>query len=513
MKQSRTKLAMKNVSVTGLVTFLSFPIQFINRFFMVRYLGMAYLGITSLYANILSVLSLTDLGVGTAIIFMMYQPLEDGDHRKLSILMRYYRNIYYGIAIIIFVVGLIITPFLHIFLGTQITYPHVYLLFLIYLLGSVSSYLFSYNQSLLNADQHSHVVSTINLVVCYVMLTAQIITVVLFKNPLLYAVLFVSTGFITNLIVSIYVHCHYPYIYGTNDRLTKKEDRSLLDNVIGNFFLRVSGVVVTGTDNLFLSAFAGVIQVGFYANYVTLTAFLQKFMNQVISSFTGSIGNFSVTSDFSAAEDLFHKLQYINFVILNLATMGIIFLSKDIIVLWLGGQYVLDSVTTLLIGVSFYVMNYRVLGWNFIAVYGLGRYMKLFSVNEMLANVIFSLIFLWGFHMGLRGVVLGTIISTILTVSWQDPYIIFKYVFHNYPTKYFSRYLRNLIIIGVEYGTMLLSEQWITAQFNLGIIHFGLLLIILLVVVTLGSIVGYLQTSELSYSQGLVLKLMERIKP
>lgn len=143
MKQSRTKLAMKNVSVTGLVTLLNFPIQFINRFFMVRYLGMAYLGITSLYANILSVLSLTDLGVGTAIIFMMYQPLEDGDHRKLSILMRYYRLVYHAIGLIIFVIGLLIIPFLHVFLGKQISYPHVYLLFIIYLLGSVSSYLFS----------------------------------------------------------------------------------------------------------------------------------------------------------------------------------------------------------------------------------------------------------------------------------------------------------------------------------------------------------------------------------
>lgn len=507
MKQSRTKLAMKNVSVTGIVTLLNFPIQFINRLFMVRYLGMAYLGITSLYANILSVLSLTDLGVGAAIIFMMYKPLEDGDHRKLSILMRYYRNIYHAIAIVIFALGLIIIPFLHVFLGKQINYPHVYVLFLIYLLGTVSSYLFSYNQSLLNADQQSHIVSAINLVVCYVMLTAQIITVVMFKSPLLYTALFVFTGFVTNLFVSIYVRRHYPYIYETKDRLTKEENRLLFDNVVGNFFLRVSGVVVTGTDNLFLSAFAGVVQVGFYANYVTLTAFLQKFMTQVISSFTGSIGNFSFTSDYSAAEDLFHKLQYINFVILNLATMGIVFLSKDVIDLWLGKQYVLDPLTTLLIGLSFYVMNYRVLGWGFVAAYGLGKHMKLFSVNEMVANVVFSLIFLWGFHMGLRGVILGTILSTILTVSWQDPYIIFKYGFHSRPTKYFGRYIRNLIIIGIEYGVLLLTERWIDNKFNLGVIHFGLLLMALLIVVAGCSVLGYLKTRELAYSRGLVLKL------
>lgn len=510
MKQSRTKLAMKNVSITGLVTLLNFPIQFINRFFMVRYLGMAYLGITSLYANILSVLSLTDLGVGTAIIFMMYQPLEDGDHRKLSILMRYYRRVYHAIALIIFVIGLLIIPFLHVFLGKQISYPHVYLLFIIYLLGSVSSYLFSYNQSLLNADQRSHIVSAINLIVCYVLLTAQIITVILYKNPLLYAALFVFTGFVSNLIVSVYVHRHYPYIYGTKERLSKADNKLLFDNVVGNFFLRVSGVVVTGTDNLFLSTFAGVIQVGFYANYVTLTSFLQKFILQVIASFTGSIGNFSVTSDRQAGEDLFHKLQYINFVILNLATMGILFLSKDIIAVWLGKQYILDTLTTLLIGLSFYIMNYRALGWNFVAVYGLGKYMKMFSVNEMIANVVASLIFLWGFHMGLRGVILGTIISTILTVSWQDPYIIFKYGFHTRPTKYFTRYVRNLAIMGIEYGLLTLFEMTINTHFSVGIIHFILLLIGVCVVVPICSWAGYLRTAELSYSFGLVKRLLRR---
>ncbi|UUC15471.1 lipopolysaccharide biosynthesis protein [Limosilactobacillus fermentum] len=510
MKQSRTKLAMKNVSVTGLVTLLNFPIQFINRFFMVRYLGMAYLGITSLYANILSVLSLTDLGVGTAIIFMMYQPLEDGDHRKLSILMRYYRLVYHAISLIIFVIGLLIIPFLHVFLGKQISYPHVYLLFIIYLLGSVSSYLFSYNQSLLNADQRSHIVSAINLIVCYVLLTAQIVTVILYKNPLLYATLFVFTGFVSNLIVSVYVHRHYPYIYGTKERLSKADNKLLFDNVVGNFFLRVSGVVVTGTDNLFLSAFAGVIQVGFYANYVTLTSFLQKFILQVIASFTGSIGNFSVTSDRQAGEDLFHKLQYINFVILNLATMGILFLSKDIIAAWLGKQYILDTLTTLLIGLSFYIMNYRALGWNFVAVYGLGKYMKMFCVNEMIANVVASLIFLWGFHMGLRGVILGTIISTILTVSWQDPYIIFKYGFHTRPTKYFTRYVRNLAIMGIEYGLLTIFKMAIKTHFSVGIIHFILLLIGVCVVVPICSWAGYLRTAELSYSFGLVKRLLRR---
>lgn len=510
MKASRTSLAMKNVSVTSLVTLLNFPIQFINRYFLVRYLGVTYLGITSLFSNILGVLSLADLGIGTAIVFMMYKPLEENDHHKVSILMNYYRKIYHLIALVIFGLGMAIIPFLHIFLGKQVNYPHVYLLFIIYLMGSVSSYLFSYNQSLLNADQRSHVVSTVNLIVCYIMLSLQILTVLMFKNPLLYATLFVFTGFVTNLVISVYVRKHYAYIYQTKDKLTKAENKVLFDNVIGNMFLRLSGVVVTGTDNLFLSAFAGVIQVGYYANYTTLTVFLQRFMSQVLSSITGSIGNFSVTNGKQAGARLFHQLQYINFVIVNLATMGLIFLTPDVIKVWLGAKYVFDPMTTILIGLSFYVMNYRVIGWNFVAAYGLGKHMKIFSVNEMIANVIANLVFLWGFGMGVRGVILATILSTILTVSWQDPYVIFKYGFELRPTKYFTRYIRNLFIMVVE-GTLLLEVTWFIDQFfGLGIPHFFVMLICLLLIVAFGTVVGYLKTDELSYAFNLANKLLRR---
>ncbi|UQB62624.1 hypothetical protein KCZ48_14570 (plasmid) [Lactiplantibacillus plantarum] len=89
MNKGRTFLAFRNSVIAGLVTLLNFPIQFINLFFMIRYLGIVYLGLTSLYANILGVLSLADLGIGTAIAFMLYKPFGEQNTEKVSILMKY----------------------------------------------------------------------------------------------------------------------------------------------------------------------------------------------------------------------------------------------------------------------------------------------------------------------------------------------------------------------------------------------------------------------------------------
>ena len=509
IKRSRTKLAFTNASVTGLVMVLYFPIQFINRFFMVRYLGVEYLGITSLYTNILSILSLADLGIGNAIVFLLYKPLSEKNNKKISLLMRYYRNIYCSISGIIFILGLIIMPFLPYFMKDTDNYPYIYQIFLIYLLGSASSYLFSYNQSLLYADQKNHIVSLINLAVSYVMLTIQIISVIYLKDPLLYAALFVFTNFVTNLFVSIYVKRHYSFDR-SKEKLSRSEKDLLIQNVIGNLFLRVSGVVVTGTDNIFLSAFTGVVIVGYYANYVTVTNFIQRFMTQVIGAITGSIGDFSIDRDKSEGETLFKNLQFINFLLLNLASLGIMFLSKDVITLWLGHKFVLNNLTTFLIAVSFFFMNYRILGWNFTAVYGLARFMKIFSINEMVVNVLATLFFMLVFKMGLNGILLGTICSTLLTVTWQDPYVIFKHGFNTSPLDYFKRYAYNFVIFILECLIIFEVENHLIVATKFGWEHFLLYSPIIIFVGIIIPITFYLRTEELKYLKHLVVRIIKR---
>lgn len=510
---SRTNLATKNIIATLIVSILVFPLQFINRYYMVHYLGVTYLGITSLYNNILSVLSLADLGIGTAIVFMMYKPLAERNKEKITILMRYYRTIYRIIALIIFILGVSVMPFLKSFLHSSVKYPHVYIIFIVYLMGTVSSYLFSYNQSLLYADQQNRVYSWINLIVCYVMMISQIITVKIFREPILYAVLFVFTSFVTNLFVSIYVKKRYKLNFKKyKGKLSYPELKELFSNVIGNMFLRISGVIVTGTDSLLLSAFTNVMQVGYYANYLTITNVIQQLMTKVIGASTGSIGSYSVEQDSEKAEKLFYKLQFLNFIILNFACLGIIFLSKDVITIWLGKRYVLSNLNTILIALSFYFMNYRMLGWNFVAVYGLAKYMKVFSINEVIVNFVASFVLLKFLHLGITGVVLGTICSTILTVGWQDPYIIFHYGFKTKFYPYFRQYLRCFLAFCSELIVLVILEQKINININNVYVHFLLCFFELLTVGMIIIIVLFYRTTEFKFFLSLLNRVLKKYK-
>lgn len=509
---SRTKLATKNITASLIVNILTFPLQFINRYYIVRYLGITYLGITSLYSNILSMLSLADLGIGTAIVFLLYKPLATHNNKKVAILMQYYRKIYRLIALIIFLLGIVIIPFLHIFLHQSVSYPNVYLLFLVYLFGTASSYLYSYNQSLLYADQRNRIYSWINLVVSYVMMTAQIITGILFKNPILYAILYVFTSFITNVFVSIYVNKQYKIDNNVKGKLDKDESKELKSNVIGNMFVRISGVLVTSTDSMLLSAFSTVIQVGLYTNYLTVTNVIANLMTQIMGNLTGSIGNYSVNSSRKKSKQLFLNLQFLNFLLLNWATLGIIFASKDVISMWLGNKYVLSLFDTILIAISFYLMNYRMLGWSFIAVYGLAKYMKIFSISEILVNLIASFIFLKYFHMGIAGVVLGTICSTLLTVSWQDPYIIFHHAFNSRSREYFKQYLRNIIIIIVEVIVLILLDEFWLKNIENSLLHLFLIILMLLLIGLVFPLIFYIKRQEGQYFFNLLKQVVKFLK-
>lgn len=509
--QNRRKLATRNIIASVLVNILIFPIQFINRYYMVKYLGITYLGITSLYTNIISVLSLADLGVGAAIVFLLYKPLADKDYDKVSLLMKYYRNIYRIIAFVIFFLGISVIPFLQLFLHNSINYSYVYLLFIIYLAGAASSYLFSYNQSLLLADQKNRIFSWIYLIVSYAMISGQIITVKLFRNPILYAVFYVFTNFVTNIFVSIYVNRNYKLNYHVNDKLSEIEKEEMKSNIFGNMVMRISGVIVTGTDSMLLSAFTNVIQVGLYANYTTLTNVISKIMTQGFNALTGSIGNYIVSNTNDKNKVLFFNLQFLNFYVLNVAILGICFASKDVIILWLGEKYVISSLNTLLLALSFYFMNYRMLGWSYISVYGLSKYMKLFSVSEMIINFVASLILLEVFKLGITGIILGTIFSTLLTVGWQDPYVIFHKGFRSSMKKYIYIYIKNVIILLIEMISLKFVLLIVNTYTNFSLVpHLVITIVCILIIGIIFPLVCYYNSEEEKYLFSLLKSIFFR---
>ena len=73
MTESRIKNTGKNIIFSFLFQFLKILLVFINRIIFVRILGASFLGVNGLFTNILSFLSLADLGMSTAMMYSLYE--------------------------------------------------------------------------------------------------------------------------------------------------------------------------------------------------------------------------------------------------------------------------------------------------------------------------------------------------------------------------------------------------------------------------------------------------------
>ena len=121
-KIERTKNATRNIIWGIIEKIVTILMPFICRTVFIKVLGAEYLGLNSLFSSILQVLSISELGIGTAIVFSMYKPIAEDDKDSLCALLNVYKKVYQIIGTVILVVGLAILPVLPKLISGS--YPH-----------------------------------------------------------------------------------------------------------------------------------------------------------------------------------------------------------------------------------------------------------------------------------------------------------------------------------------------------------------------------------------------------
>lgn len=149
----RTENSIKNSIIGILGQVFNIILNFVSRTIFIFILGANYLGVNGLFTNILSMLSLAELGIGSAIIYHMYKPLANKDEEKLKSLMHLYAKAYRYIGLVVAIVGLSIVPFLGVIIKDKPNVEHLTIIYLLFLANSVVSYFFAYKTSIITADQ------------------------------------------------------------------------------------------------------------------------------------------------------------------------------------------------------------------------------------------------------------------------------------------------------------------------------------------------------------------------
>lgn len=204
MKSSRVENSIRNTIYALGTQIISMLMSFIVRTVFIYTLGKNYLGFNGLFSNIFSILSLTELGMGTAIIYSMYKPVAQEDHRKIAALLNLYRTFYRIVRVIVAILGLSLLPFLDYLVSGIQDIPELEIIYLLYLSSSVISYFFAYKKSILIVYQQDYISSRINLLINFIQGIIQIAILILWHNYILYLLVLTISTFFNNWLNSLY---------------------------------------------------------------------------------------------------------------------------------------------------------------------------------------------------------------------------------------------------------------------------------------------------------------------
>lgn len=450
----RTKQSIINVTVNLTGQFLNFMLALLSRSVLAKLLPGEYLGINGLFTNVLNILSLAELGIGTAMLYAFYKPVADNNIPEIRKLMNFYRQMYRMIALAVSCLGILLIPFLHILVKDAKQIENLVLMYLLYLIQSVSSYFFVYKTSIIIANQKQYIcnIYTYACTICRYIL--QILVLLWMKDFLIYLVVQIVFAVLPNILASRKAEKMYPFM--DEDRTSYPEKtvrKDILKNVRAMFSHKLGSVLVYNTDNLIMSAFIGLGSVGIYSNYKLISSNLNTVLSQIFAGMAASIGNLAATSERKRVLDVFNTLNFFCFLLYGYSTVMMAVLFEPFIELFFDNSFLLGKWTVLVLLSEFYITGMRQAMQQFRNAMGTFWYDRYKPIVEVVLNLVISLVLVRRYK--ITGILAGTVLSLLLVSFWVEPYVFFKYSIRDNMgknmKKYFSVYFFRVFTVAVAY--------------------------------------------------------------
>lgn len=407
---------------------------------IIKFLGVEYLGLNNLFAAVLQVLNLAELGVGNAMVFSMYKPFAEGDSKKICALMRLYKIYYRVIGCVVAGIGLVLVPFIpKLIRGDVPPSINVYVLYLLNLGATVLTYwLFAYKNSLLTASQNSSVASKVTIVIDIIKYAVQLFVLWQFENYYLYVIVLLLSQAVSNIAIAVVVTKKYPE-YTPTGEMDKAEVKEINQRVRDLFASKVGGVIVNSADAIVISAFLGLTVLAIYQNYYFILSSVIGFITVIFNACTAGIGN-SLLSE--TKEKNYTDLKKFTFLIAWIAGLcSCLFLNlfQPFMSIWVGEDLMLGYPAVICFVVYFYVYEINQLLNTYKSAGGIWHKDRFRTLITAFTNLILNLVSVN--HFGIYGVLFSTVLSTLFIGM---PWLIHNLFTLLFEKKHIKEYLKNL---------------------------------------------------------------------
>lgn len=418
MKLEKTNNAVRAIKAGLVFKIYQMVVPFLMRTAMIQFMGVQYLGLNSLFASVLQVLNLAELGVGSAMVFSMYRPIAEDDTQTICSLMGLYRKYYRLIGTLIGVVGLLLTPVVPQLISGDIPSElNVYILYLLNLAATFLTYwLFAYKNCLLQAHQRTDVVSIISLITTTIQYGIQAIIIIWIKDYYLYVIVMLASTVLNNLITAIIVTRMYPN-YKPLGRLESEKVREINRKIRDLFAGKLGFVIFKYTDTLVISSFLGLVVLAVYQNYYFILYSVIGILDIVFTAIIAGLGNSFVTESKTKQYADLEKFTFLLMWINGVCLCCFLGLYQPFMYLWVGQEYMLKFSAVICFAAYFYVYVLNRLLNVYKDAAALWRQDRLRLLVAGLANLGLNLLLVnvWGIY----GVILSTVIAwVVVAIPW-----------------------------------------------------------------------------------------------
>lgn len=450
-----------NIKVGMLFYVLSLVLAFFSRKVFLDCLGAEFIGLTGMLMNIMSFLSVAELGIGTSIVYFLYKPLQEDDHDKINQIMSMLAYLYRCIGYIIGGCGLLVSIFFPWWFGNLGTgLPLVFFAFYAFLASAVAGYIFNYKQLLVSANQKQYLVNAYFQTIAIVQSLTQILLAWYYRNLWLWVLvglLFTVVGIIA---FNYRIRQLYPWLRVNlrEGRQHLKQYPEVLQKTRQIFVQRIKNFILYRSDEILVGMFVSVVQVAFYGNYTIITSKLNFLVNILSDGMNAGIGNLVAEGNEQNTMKVFWELTAIRFLIVGIVVFGLLLFIQPFITCWFGAQYRLSDLIVYLIVFNIFIFLSRGVVEMYISAHGL--FSDVWAAwTELALNIAITLCLAPFF--GIVGILLGKILSVFFIAMFWKPYFLFSQGLHQRVAVYWRGMMPYYLIFTVFTAITLLLRYYL----------------------------------------------------
>lgn len=441
-------MRLKKTSINSIVSIISLIITvltslILSKYFL-KYFGIEYNGLNGLFNNIVSILSITELGIAGSISYALYKPIYENDIKKISQLINFFKKSYQIIACVILGISVILSFIVPVLVkNSSFSDYYIRIVFILFSLSTIVSYFFSYNRTLLYAYQNNYFVSIVDFIFKLLKTIIQIFLMIKFQNYVLFLIFNIFITFANNYVIHIIAKIKYPEIKVSKEPIADETKNELFSTVKTLAIIQILSVSINYTDNVIISSVIGISTTGLFTNYYLIYSQLNSFISIIFNSVGASLGNLLAENNKRRIKEVMYNFEYLGFFLGSFCSICLYFLIQPFISdIWLGKEYLLPASISLIMVCNLYISINRQAIIYYLRLSGNHNYLIKPTLVESIVNIVISLSL--AYLIGLNGVLVGTLVSAIishfLSVRHYNRFV------EQRPSKY---WLRQLLFLGV----------------------------------------------------------------